>query len=150
MKEISKEEEEYFVKQISQEVSRKGRKLDALSEVDAKGQIRGNIEETERIEDYVAKIGELPQSIKTEFIEQGKKIITDQDLLNISNYCNKVGLYQSLAELGQEQAEKVVDTLLQTIEKRKKMTKIKSNKNIVSKDEVPKVKSARFNKIEER
>ena len=58
--------------------------------------------------------------------------------------------YQSLAELGQEQAEKVVDTLLQTIEKRKKMTKIKSNKNIVSKDEVPKVKSARFNKIEER
>lgn len=150
MREITGKEEEEFIRQISQEVERKGGKLDALSEVDAKGQIRGNVEETEKIEDYVAKIGELPQNIKSEFIEQGKKIITDQDLLNISNYCNKVGLYQSLAELGQEQAEKVVDTLLQTIEKRKKMTKIKSNKNIVSKDEVPKVKSARFNKIEER
>lgn len=150
MKEISEEEEEHFIKQISQEVDRKGRKLDALSEVDAKGQIRGNIEETEKIEEYVAKIGELPQNMKTAFIEQGKKIITDQDLLNISNYCNKVGLYQSLAELGQKQAEKVVDALLQTIEKRKQMKKIKNNKNMIAKDEIPKVKSVKFNKMEER
>ena len=63
----------------------------------------------------------MPQEIKNEFIEQGKKIITDQDMLNISNYCNKVGLYQSLAELGQEQAEKAIDALLQTIEKRKQI-----------------------------
>lgn len=150
MKQISQEEEEKFIKEIAQAVKVKGGKLDALSELDAKGQIRGNIAETESIGDYVTKIEELPPNIKNEFIEQGKKIITDQDVLIISNYCNKVGLYQSLAELGQKQAEKVVDTLLQAIEKRKKMTKIKSNKNIVSKDEVPKVKSAKFNKIEER
>ena len=150
MKQISQEEEEKFIKEIAQAVKVKGGKLDTLSELDAKGQIRGNIAETESIGDYVTKIEELPPNIKNEFIEQGKKIITDQDVLIISNYCNKVGLYQSLAELGQKQAEKVVDTLLQAIEKRKKMTKIKSNKNIVSKDEVPKVKSAKFNKIEER
>lgn len=150
MKQISQEEEEKFIKEIAQAVKVKGGKLDALSELDAKGQIRGNIVETESIGDYVTKIEELPANIKNEFIEQGKKIITDQDVLIISNYCNKVGLYQSLAELGQKQAEKVVDTLLQTIEKRKKMTKIKSNKKIVSKDEVPKVISAKFNKIEER
>lgn len=148
MKKISQEEEEEFIREIAQEVERKGGKLDALSEVDAKGQIRGNVEETEKIEDYVTKIGELPQEIKNEFIEQGKKIITDQDLLKISNYCNKVGLYKLLAELGQEQAEKVIDALLQTIEKRKQMERIKKNKNIAPKDETPKVKSAKF--VDER
>lgn len=148
MKKISQEEEEEFIREIAQEVERKGGKLDALSEVDAKGQIRGNVEETEKIEDYVTKIGELPQEIKNEFIEQGKKIITDQDMLNISNYCNKVGLYQSLAELGQEQAEKAIDALLQTIEKRKQIEIIKKHKNIAPKDETPKVKSAKF--IDER
>lgn len=148
MKKISQEEEEEFIREIAQEVERKGGKLDALSEVDAKGQIRGNVEETEKIEDYVTKIGELPQEIKNEFIEQGKKIITDQDMLNISNYCNKVGLYQSLAELGQEQAEKAIDALLQTIEKRKQIERIKKHKNIAPKDETPKVKSAKF--IDER
>lgn len=148
MKKISQEEEEEFIREIAQEVERKGGKLDALSEVDAKGQIRGNVEETEKIEDYVTKIGELPQEIKNEFIEQGKKIITDQDMLNISNYCNKVGLYQSLAELGQEQAEKAIDALIQTIEKRKQIERIKKHKNIAPKDETPKVKSAKF--IDER
>lgn len=148
MKKISQEEEEEFIREIAQEVERKGGKLDALSEVDAKGQIRGNVEETEKIEDYVTKIGELPQEIKNEFIEQGKKIITDQDMLNISNYCNKVGLYQSLAELGQEQAEKAIDALLQTIEKRKQIERIKKHKNIAPKDETPKVKSAKF--VDER
>ena len=148
MKKISQEEEEEFIREIAQEVERKGGKLDALSEVDAKGQIRGNVEETEKIEDYVTRIGELPQEIKNEFIEQGKKIITDQDMLNISNYCNKVGLYQSLAELGQEQAEKAIDALIQTIEKRKQMERIKKNKNIAPKDETPKVKSAKF--VDER
>lgn len=148
MKKISQEEEEEFIREIAQEVERKGGKLDALSEVDAKGQIRGNVEETEKIEDYVTKIGELPQEIKNEFIEQGKKIITDQDMLNISNYCNKVGLYQSLAELGQEQAEKAIDALIQTIEKRKQIERIKKHKNIAPKDETPKVKSAKF--VDER
>lgn len=148
MREITGKEEEEFIRQISQEVERKGGKLDALSEVDAKGQIRGNVEETEKIEDYVAKIGELPQNIKSEFIEQGKKIITDQDLLNISNYCNKVGLYQSLAELGQEQAEKVVDSFIEIIEKRKQMQKNKYN-NIASKEKTPKVESIEYNKLEE-
>lgn len=146
MKQISQEEEEKFIQEIAQAVKTKGGKLDAISELDAKGQIRGNIEETEKIEDYVSKIGELPQNIKIEFIEQGKKIITDQDLLNISNYCNKVGLYQTLAELGQEQAEKVVDILLQTIGKRKQKPK---SKNIVSKEQTPKVKTVKFNKGEE-
>lgn len=146
MKQISQEEEEKFIQEIAQAVKAKGGKLDAISELDAKGQIRGNIEETEKIEDYVSKIGELPQNIKIEFIEQGKKIITDQDLLNISNYCNKVGLYQTLAELGQEQAEKVVDILIQTIGKRKQKPK---NKNIVSKEQTPKVKTVKFNKGEE-
>ena len=146
MKQISQEEEEKFIQEIAQAVKAKGGKLDAISELDAKGQIRGNIEETEKIEDYVSKIGELPQNIKIEFIEQGKKIITDQDLLNISNYCNKVGLYQTLAELGQEQAEKVVDILIQTIGKRKQKPK---SKNIVSKEQTPKVKTVKFNKGEE-
>lgn len=148
MREISQEEEEKFIREIAQEVERKGGKLDALSEVDAKGQIRGNVEENKKIEDYVTKIGELPQEIKNEFIEQGKKIITDQDMLNISNYCNKVGLYQSLAELGQEQAEKAIDALLQTIEKRKQIEKLKKHKNIAAKAEIPKVKSAKF--VDER
>lgn len=147
MKEITEEEEEKFINQIAQEIQIKGGKLDALSEVDAKGQIRGNTEETKKIEDYVTKIGELPRKIQNEFIEQGKKIITDQDMLNISNYCNKVGLYQSLSELGQEQAERAIDALLQTIEKRKQIEK--NHKNIVSKDGMPKVKSAEFNKAEE-
>ena len=146
MKQISQEEEEKFIQEIAQAVKAKGGKLDGISELDAKGQIRGNIEETEKIEDYVSKIGELPQNIKIEFIEQGKKIITDQDLLNISNYCNKVGLYQTLAELGQEQAEKVVDILIQTIGKRKQKPK---SKNIVSKEQTPKVKTVKFNKGEE-
>lgn len=146
MKQISQEEEEKFIQEIARAVKAKGGKLDAISELDAKGQIRGNIEETEKIEDYVSKIGELPQNIKIEFIEQGKKIITNQDLLNISNYCNKVGLYQTLAELGQEQAEKVVDILLQTIGKRKQKPK---SKNIVSKEQTPKVKTVKFNKGEE-
>ena len=96
----------------------------------------------------MAKIGELPQNIKSEFIEQGKKIITDQDLLNISNYCNKVGLYQSLAELGQEQAEKVVNSFIEIIEKRKQMKKSK-HKNVASKEKTPKVKSIEYNKLEE-
>lgn len=148
MREISQKEEEEFIKQISQEVQRKGGKLDALSEVDAKGQIRGNVEETEKIEDYVTKLGELPQNVKFDFIEQGKKIITDQDLLNISNYCNKVGLYQSLAELGQKQAEKVVDSFIEIIEKRKQIQKNK-HKDIESIERVPKVKSSKYNKFEE-
>mgnify|MGYP003379797557 CR=1 FL=1 len=147
MKQISQEEEEKFIQEIAQAVKAKGGKLDAISELDAKGQIRGNIEETEKIEDYVSKIGELPQNIKIEFIEQGKKIITDQDLLNISNYCNKVGLYQSLAELGQTQAEKVVDSFIEIIEKRKQMKENKSKK-IAPKEEIPKVKAAKF--IDER
>ena len=148
MREISQKEEEEFIKQISQEVQRKGGKLDALSEVDAKGQIRGNVEETEKIEDYVTKLGELPQNVKFDFIEQGKKIITNQDLLNISNYCNKVGLYQSLAELGQKQAEKVVDLFIEIIEKRKQIQKNK-HKDIESIEKVPKVKSSKYNKFEE-
>ena len=148
MREIDNEEEDKFIRKIAREIQRKGGKLDTMSTIDAKGQIRGNIEESENIKEYVTKLGELPHNVKTEFIEQGKKIITDQDLLNISNYCNKVGLYQSLAELGQEQAEKVVDTLLQTIEKRKQIENVKKHKNITSKEQTPKVKSAKFNKIE--
>ncbi len=148
MREIDNEEEDKFIRKITREIQRKGGKLDTMSTIDAKGQIRGNIEESENIKEYVTKLGELPHNVKTEFIEQGKKIITDQDLLNISNYCNKVGLYQSLAELGQEQAEKVVDTLLQTIEKRKQIENVKKHKNITSKEQTPKVKSAKFNKIE--
>ncbi len=144
MREIDNKEEVKFIRKIARETERKGGKLDTISMIDAKGQIRGNIEESENIKEYVTKLGELPQSVKTEFIEQGKKIITDQDLLNISNYCNKAGLYQSLAELGQEQAEKIVDTLLQTIEKRKQIERIKNNKNIAVKAETPKVKSAKF------
>ena len=144
MREIDNKEEVKFIRKIAREIERKGGKLDTISMIDAKGQIRGNIEESENIKEYVTKLGELPQSVKTEFIEQGKKIITDQDLLNISNYCNKAGLYQSLAELGQEQAEKIVDTLLQTIEKRKQIERIKNNKNIAVKAETPKVKSAKF------
>ena len=148
MREIDNEEEDKFIRKIAREIERKGGKLDTMSTIDAKGQIRGNIEESENIKEYVTKLGELPHNVKTEFIEQGKKIITDQDLLNISNYCNKVGLYQSLAELGQEQAEKVVDTLLQTIEKRKQIENVKKHKNITSKEQTPKVKSTKFNKFE--
>ncbi len=147
MREINKEEEEKFIENIMKEVERKGGTLNTISIIDAKGQIKGNIEESEKIKEYVTKIGELPQKAKTEFIEQGKKIITDQDLLNISNYCNKVGLYQSLAELGQTQAEKVVDSFIEIIEKRKQMKENKSKK-IAPKEEIPKVKAAKF--IDER
>ncbi len=147
MREINKEEEENFIENIMKEVERKGGTLNTISIIDAKGQIKGNIEESEKIKEYVTKIGELPQKAKTEFIEQGKKIITDQDLLNISNYCNKVGLYQSLAELGQTQAEKVVDSFIEIIEKRKQMKENKSKK-IAPKEEIPKVKAAKF--IDER
>lgn len=147
MREINKEEEEKFIENIMKEVERKGGTLNTISIIDAKGQIKGNIEESEKIKEYVTKIEELPQKAKTEFIEQGKKIITDQDLLNISNYCNKVGLYQSLAELGQTQAEKVVDSFIEIIEKRKQMKENKSKK-IAPKEEIPKVKAAKF--IDER
>lgn len=147
MREISKEEEEKFIENITKETERKGGTLNTISIIDAKGQIRGNIEESEKIKEYLTKLGELPQKAKTEFIEQGKKIITDQDLLNISNYCNKVGLYQLLAELGQEKAEKAVNSFIETIEKRKQMQE-NINKNIAPKEEIPKVKSAKF--VDER
>lgn len=138
MKNISEEEEQYFLEQIKQTVEALNGNIDLLTEMDIKEQIRGNVKTIEAVTEYVTKMGDLPKDTQTAFMQQGQEIMSDENLLAISDYCNKVGLYQALASLGVDKAKKIVDTVILSIEKRKC--------EIVSRENTPKVVRAKFEK----
>ena len=138
MKNISEEEEQYFLEQIKQTVEALNGNIDLLTEMDIKEQIRGNVKTIEAVTEYVTKMGDLPKDTQTAFMQQGQEIMSDENLLAISDYCNKVGLYQALASLGVDKAKKIVDTVILSIEKRKG--------EIVSRENTPKVVRAKFEK----
>ena len=138
MKNISEEEEQYFLEQIKQTVEALNGNIDLLTEMDIKEQIRGNVKTIEAVTEYVTKMGDLPKDTQTTFMQQGQEIMSDENLLAISDYCNKVGLYQALASLGVDKAKKIVDTVILSIEKRKG--------EIVSRENTPKVVRAKFEK----
>lgn len=138
MKNISEGEEQYFLEQIKQTVEALNGNIDLLTEMDIKEQIRGNAEGAKQVEDYVATMDQLPANTKKNFIQQGKEIMESEELLEISDYCNQVGLYQALASLGVDKAKQLVDTVMHSIEKRKRQ--------IVSRENTPKVVGAKFEK----
>lgn len=138
MKKISEGEEQYFLEQIKQTVKDLNGNIDLLTEMDIKEQIRGNVKTIEAVTEYVTKMGDLPKDTQTAFMQQGQEIMSDENLLAISDYCNKVGLYQALASLGVDKAKKIVDTVILSIEKRKR--------EIVSRENTPKVVRAKFEK----
>lgn len=138
MKDISEGEEQYFLEQIKQTVEALNGNIDLLTEMDIKEQIRGNVKTIEAVTEYVTKMGDLPKDTQTAFMQQGQEIMSDENLLAISDYCNKVGLYQALASLGVDKAKKIVDTVILSIEKRKR--------EIVSRENTPKVVRAKFEK----
>ena len=138
MKNISEGEEQYFLEQIKQTVEALNGNIDLLTEMDIKEQIRGNVKTIEAVTEYVTKMGDLPKDTQTAFMQQGQEIMSDENLLAISDYCNKVGLYQALASLGVDKAKKIVDTVILSIEKRKR--------EIVSRENTPKVVRAKFEK----
>lgn len=140
MKKMSNEDEEFFVKKISSHVSRLNGIIDTITEMDIREQIRGNINAKERMEDYVEKINELPKEEKDKFIENGIEIISDKNTLEISDYSNEVGLYKALSELGVDKAKKVIDTLMNSLERRK---------NTKSKEETPKIVDAKIDQKDE-
>lgn len=135
MKKLSKQDEQFFVQKISDSVKRLNGIIDTLTEVDIREQIRGNVKAKEKMEDYVAKINELPKGEKDRFIENGIQIISDENMLKISDYSNEVGLYKALSELGVDKAKKVIDTLMNSLERRK---------NTKSKEETPKIVDAKI------
>lgn len=135
MKKLTKEEEQYFVQKISDAVERQNGMIDTLTEMDIRAKIRGNVEAKEKMEDYVAKINELPKGEKDRFIENGIQIISDKNMIEISDYSNEVGLYKALSELGVDKAKKVIDTLMNSLERRK---------NTKSKEETPKIVDAKI------
>lgn len=138
MKKISEGEEQYFLEQIKQTVKDLNGNIDLLTEMDIKEQIRGNAEGAKQVEDYVATMDQLPENTKKNFIQQGKEIMESEELLKISYYCNQVGLYQALASLGVDNAKQLVDTVMHSIEKRKRQ--------IVSRENIPKVVETKFEK----
>lgn len=138
MKKISEGEEQYFLEQIKQTVEDLNGNIDLLTEMDIKEQIRGNAEGAKQVEDYVATMDQLPEKTKKHFIQQGKEIMESEELLKISYYCNQVGLYQALASLGVDNAKQLVDTVMHSIEKRKRQ--------IVSRENIPKVVETKFEK----
>ncbi len=138
MQNISEEEEQYLLEIIKQKVEKANGKINPLTEMDIKEQIRGNVKAAEKVEEYVATMDQLPADTKETFIQQGQEIMSDKNLLEISDYCNQVGLYQALASLGVDKAKKLVDTVILSIEKRKR--------EIVSKENTPKVVGAKFEK----
>ena len=138
MKKISEGEEQYFLEQIKQTVKDLNGNIDLLTEMDIKEQIRGNAEGAKQVEDYVATMDQLPENTKKNFIQQGKEIMESEELLEISDYCNKVGLYQALASLGVERAKKLVDTVMHSIEMRQH--------KIANKEDIPKIVGAKFEK----
>lgn len=135
MKKLSKQDEQFFVQKISDSVKRLNGIIDTLTEVDIREQIRGNVKAKEKMEDYVAKINELPKEEKDRFIENGIQIISDKNMIEISDYSNEVGLYKALSELGVDKAKKVIDTLMNSLERRK---------NTKSKEETPKIVDAKI------
>ena len=140
MKKLTKEEEQYFVQKISDAVERQNGMIDTLTEMDIRAKIRGNVEAKEKMEDYVAKINELPKGEKDRFIENGIQIISDKNMIEISDYSNEVGLYKALSELGVDKAKKVIDTLMNSLERRK---------NTKSKEETPKIVDAKIDQKDE-
>lgn len=140
MKKLTKEEEQYFVQKISDAVERQNGIIDTLTEMDIRAKIRGNVEAKEKMEDYVAKINELPKGEKDRFIENGIQIISDKNMIEISDYSNEVGLYKALSELGVDKAKKVIDTLMNSLERRK---------NTKSKEETPKIVDAKIDQKDE-
>ena len=140
MKKLSKQDEQFFVQKISDSVKRLNGIIDTLTEVDIREQIRGNVKAKEKMEDYVAKINELPKGEKDRFIENGIQIISDENMLKISDYSNEVGLYKALSELGVDKAKKVIDTLMNSLERRK---------NTKSKEETPKIVDAKIDQKDE-
>ena len=140
MKKLTKEEEQYFVQKISDAVERQNGMIDTLTEMDIRAKIRGNVEAKEKMEDYVAKINELPKGEKDRFIENGIQIISDKNMIEISDYSNEVGLYKALSELGVKKKKKVIDTLMNSLERRK---------NTKSKEETPKIVDAKIDQKDE-
>ena len=138
MKKISEGEEQYFLEQIKQTVKKLNGNIDLLTEMDIKEQIRGNAEGAKQVEDYVATMDQLPENTKKNFIQQGKEIMESEELLKISYYCNKVGLYPALLSLGVEKAKKLVDTIMHSIEMRQH--------KIASREDIPKIVGAKFEK----
>lgn len=138
MKKISEGEEQYFLEQIKQTVKDLNGNIDLLTEMDIKEQIRGNAEGAKQVEDYVATMDQLPENTKKNFIQQGKEIMESEELLKISYYCNKVGLYPALLSLGVEKAKKLVDTIMHSIEMRQH--------KIASREDIPKIVGAKFEK----
>ena len=138
MQNISEEEEQYLLEKIKQRVEKLNGTINPLTELDIKEQIRGNIKAAEKVENYVVAMDRLPPETKETFIEQGREIMSDENLLQISDYCNKVGLYQELASLGVDKAKKLVDAVIHSIEKRKHV--------ITSKQNIPKIVGAKFEK----
>ena len=140
MKKLTKEEEQYFVQKISDAVERQNGMIDTLTEMDIRAKIRGNVEAKEKMEDYVAKINELPKGEKDRFIENGIQIISDKNMIEISDYSNEVGLYKALSELGVKKKKKVIDTLMNSLERRK---------NTKSKEESVKIVDAKIDQKDE-
>lgn len=138
MRNISEEEEEYFIREIEQNVEKANGTINPLTMIDIKEQIRGNVKAAEEVAEYVSRIGDLPKDTKQTFIEQGQEIMSDKKLLEISDYCNKVGLYQALASLGVDKAKRLVDTVMDNIEKRKY--------KIATREDIPKIVGAKFEK----
>ena len=138
MEKISEEEEKYFLETIKQRVKKLNGKIGPLTEMDIKEQIRGNVKTIEAVTEYVTKMGGLPKDTQSAFIQQGQEIMSDENLLAISDYCNKVGLYQALASLGVENAKKLVDAVMHSIEMRQH--------RIASREDIPKIVGAKFEK----
>ena len=138
MQNISEEEEQYLLEKIKQRVEKLKGTINPLTELDIKEQIRGNVKTAEQVGEYVATMDQLPRGTKETFMQQGQEIMSDKTLLEISDYCNQVGLYQALASLGVDKAKKLVDTVIHSIEKRKHV--------IVNKENIPKIARAKFEK----
>lgn len=136
MQNISEEEEQYFLEKIKQRVEKLNGTINPLTELDIKEQIRGNIKTAEQVGEYVAKIDQLPEGKKATFIQQGKEIMSNKDLLEISYHCDQVRFYQALASLGVDKAKKLVDKVIQMIEDR--------HRSVASREETPKVKRAEW------
>ena len=136
MRNISKEEEQYFLEKIKQRVEKLNGTINPLTELDIREQIRGNIKTAEQVGEYVATMDQLPKGTKESFIQQGQKIMSSKDLLEISDYCNQAGLYQKLASLGVDKAKKLIDKVIQMIEDR--------HRSVASREETPKVKRAEW------
>ena len=83
-------------------------------------------------------MGGLSKDTQSAFMQQGQEIMSDENLLAISYYCNKVGWYQALASLGVENAKKLVDAVMHSI-------KMRQHK-IASKEDISEIVKSKFEK----